>query len=227
MANGDTQARLAQARRVLAQAQAAASTAASPDDAGSPVPPEPPLAREAPALREEEESFPVDPAVQPDDADAQAVARQIVLRQLAMAPRSRKQLEDKLRSRGCQDDVAAAVLDRFAEVGLVDDEAFAEVLVRSQQLTRGLSRRALAHELTKKGVERHVRDAALADIAEEDERARAEQLVATRLKRLAGLPREVQTRRLSGMLARKGYPPGLSYAVIREALDASAEHRRD
>ena len=59
------------------------------------------------------------------EPDPHDVARQIVLRQLTMAPRSRAQLEDKLRQRDCPDDVAAAVLDRLTEVGLVDDEAYA------------------------------------------------------------------------------------------------------
>lgn len=226
--HGDADARLAQARRVLAEAQSLAGTSA-----GTPQSPSPLSVHKRmqdangglPDGREDEETNALDPA--PKRSDADAIARQIVLRQLAMAPRSRAQLEDKLRSRGCDDEVAARVLDRFTEVGLIDDEAFAEVLIRSQQQTRGLSRRALSHELSKRGVDREVRDAALADINEEEERERAEDLVAARLKRLAGLPREVQTRRLSGMLARKGYPAGLSFAVIRDALDSCDEHRRD
>src|SRR3954466_11079789 len=87
------------------------------------------------------------------DADPESVARAIVLRQLTMAPRSRAQLADKLAERGADEAVAERVLDRFEEVGLVDDEAFAQLLVRSQRAGRGLGRRALAHELRRKGVE--------------------------------------------------------------------------
>ena len=87
------------------------------------------------------------------EPDPHDVARQIVLRQLAMAPRSRQQLRDKLRQRGCADDVAEAVLDRMADVGLVDDEAYAAMLVRSKQTGRGLAARALARELRTKGVD--------------------------------------------------------------------------
>lgn len=227
---GDAEGRLAQARRVLAEAQCSAGTQRSQSSAPPPNATQCPQEDDAPEPgdgRQDRETNPVDPAKQRSDADGQAIARQIVLRQLALGPRSRAQLESKLRSRGCAEHDAATVLDRFTEVGLIDDEAFAEVLIRSQQLTRGLSRRALAHELSKKGVDREVRDAALADIDEEGERERAEALVTARCKRLAGLPREVQKRRLSAMLARKGYPAGLSLAVIRDALDSSDEHRRD
>lgn len=154
-------------------------------------------------------------------------ARQIVLRQLAMAPRSRAQLTDKLAGKDVDPDIAEEVLDRFEEVGLVDDVAFAETLVRAQQESRGLSRRGLRHELRKKGVDPDVAEDALAAVDTESERARAEELVAGRLRRLHGLPREVQMRRLAGFLARKGYPGDLAFSVIRQALDNAEEHARD
>jgi regulatory protein len=87
------------------------------------------------------------------EPDPHDVARQIVLRQLAMAPRSRAQLEQKLAQRDCPADVAAAVLDRMSDVGLVDDEAYALMLVRSQQAGRGLAKGALARELRTNGID--------------------------------------------------------------------------
>jgi regulatory protein len=170
---------------------------------------------------------PEDPAGRGADADPYAVARQIVLRQLAMAPRSRAQLEDKLRQKNCDPEVASVVLDRMAEVGLVDDEAYAAMLVRSQQTGRGLARRALARELSKKGVDKDVADQALEQVGDEDERDRARRLVDKKLRTMHGLERQVQTRRLAGMLARKGYSTSMAFAVIREALDELPEHRRD
>lgn len=161
---------------------------------------------------------------QPDPHD---VARRIVLRQLAMGPRTRKQLEDKLRDRGAAPDVAARVLDRMSEVGLVDDEAYAEMFVRSQQETKGLATSALRHELRRKGVAEETVDAALEEIDPEHEKEQARALVARRLRTMRGLDREVQTRRLAAYLARKGYGPGVSYQVVREALDVLPEHGRD
>ncbi len=161
------------------------------------------------------------------DADPYAVARAIVLRQLAMAPRSRHQLHEKLRQRDCPDDVAEAVLDRMTEVGLVDDEKFAEALVRSKQITRSLSARALAHELRTKGVDKEAAAAVLAEISPTEEEDRARDLVTARLPRLRGLDRDTVMRRLAGMLARKGYPSGLSFQVIREAIDADPAFTRD
>lgn len=171
---------------------------------------------------------PEDPAQQDAEADPHEVARAIVLRQLTAAPRSRRQLEDKLAQRGCDPEVARVVLDRMEAVGLVDDEAYAHMLVRSQQQGRGLARRGLAHELRRKGIDEEVAQQALADeVTPDGERARAEQLVAKKLRTMSGLDRQVKTRRLAGMLARKGYSGEVAYSVIREALDQDPEHQRD
>ncbi|MEJ5915464.1 regulatory protein RecX [Pseudokineococcus sp. 1T1Z-3] len=121
--------------------------------------------------------------------------------------------------KGVQEEVAAAVLDRLEEVGLVDDEAYAGMLVRSRQETRGLARRGLAHELRRKGVEDDVAQGALAEVTDDDERAAAERVVERKLRATRGLDRSVRERRLAGVLARKGYPAGLAYAVVRAALD--------
>lgn len=168
------------------------------------------------------------PEDEPDAVpDAHEVARQIVLRQLAMAPRSRAQLAGKLADRGCPPQVADVVLDRFEEVGLIDDEEYAAMLVRSQVASKGLSRRGLAHELRKKGIDADIADEALAQVDPDDERRTARALVDKRLRTMGGLAVEVQTRRLAGMLARKGYPSGLAYAVIRDAIADAPEHQRD
>ena len=170
---------------------------------------------------------PPDPHRKDREPDPHDVARQIVLRQLAMAPRSRAQLEEKLAQRDCPADVAAAVLDRMTEVGLVDDEAYAQMLVRTQQAGRGLAKRALARELRTKGIEEDLAQEALASISDADERYRARELVDKKLRAMHGLGIEVQTRRLAGMLARKGYSPYLTYAVIRDAIADAPEHLPD
>jgi regulatory protein len=155
------------------------------------------------------------------------VARAIVLKQLSMAPRSRQQLADKLRQRGCPDAVANRVLDRMEVVGLVDDEAYADMVVRSKQATRGLAKRALAHELRSKGVADVTIAEALGSIDGESERALAEDVARKTMARLSGLDPQAQARRLAGVLGRKGYPPSVVYAVVRYAVNDAPEHQRD
>ncbi len=150
-----------------------------------------------------------------------------MLRQLAMAPRSRQQLADALSRRGCADDVAGQVLDRMTEVGLVDDEAYAAMLVRTQQAGKGLAKRALAHQLRGKGVADETIEQAIGSIDAESERVLAEQVAGKAMRRLAGLEPVVQARRLAGVLSRKGYPPSVVYPVVRVAVNDAPEHQRD
>jgi len=149
----------------------------------------------------------------------ESAARQICLRLLTIAPRTRAQLEDALRRRGVPEEAADAVLGRFTEVGLIDDAAFAKAWVESRHHGRGLSRGALAAELRQRGVaDDDVRDAV--DLLDPDqEAATARRLVEKKLAATRGQPPPARIRRLMGVLARKGYPAGLAYRVVREALE--------
>jgi regulatory protein len=165
---------------------------------------------------------PQDPDEGPD-ADPESVARKILLDQLTGQARSRSELAGKLAQKNVPDDIAARLLDRFEEVGLVDDGAFARAWVASRGPAgsgagKGLARRALAHELRRKGVADEVARVALDEIdpAEEEETARA--LVRKRLRSTQGLDRDKATRRLVGLLARKGYPAGLAFSVVSDEL---------
>jgi regulatory protein len=153
------------------------------------------------------------------DADPEAVARKILLDQLTGQPRSRAELRTRLAKRRVPDEIAERLLDRFADVGLVDDAAFARAWVQSRQPGKSLARRALAHELRRKGVEEEVVRTALDEVDPEEEVEAARLLVRRRLRSTAGLRRDTATRRLTGMLARKGYPSGLCFRVVREELD--------
>lgn len=162
----------------------------------------------------------------PDDVDPEQLARTICLRLLTGAPRTRAQLAAALAKRGVPQAAAEAVLDRFVEVGLVDDAAYADAWVTSRHAGRGLARRALGHELRQRGVGADHVAAALAQIDVDDEVAAAAELVRRRMSAPGRLPREVRERRLVGMLARKGYAPALALRVVREQLDAADESVR-
>jgi regulatory protein len=154
------------------------------------------------------------------DADPEAVARKILLDQLTGQARSRAELAGKLAGKGVPDDLAGRLLDRFEEVGLVDDEAFARAWVQSRQPGKGLARRALAQELRRKGVDDEVAKVALDEVDPDDEVESARALVRRRLRTVARLDRDTAVRRLTSMLARKGYPAGVCFQVVREELEA-------
>ncbi|MFJ6197131.1 regulatory protein RecX [Micromonospora sp. NPDC092111] len=153
-----------------------------------------------------------------DEAEA---ARDICLRQLAVRPRTRAELAGALAKKGISDEVSAQVLDRYDEVGIIDDAAFARAWVASRHTGRGLARRALANELRQRGVAGEVASEALGELDEETEAETARALVERKLRTARGEPDAV-FRRLVGMLARKGYPPGVAIRAVKDALAAQS-----
>ena len=152
------------------------------------------------------------------EADPEQVARTILLRKLEAAPRTRSELETVLRKRNIPDEVTTAVLDRFTEVGLINDEEFAAAWVGSRQRGRKLAPRALADELRRKGVAPDTIAVALELISDDEVEAAGRTLVRKKLKSMTGVSRQTATRRLVSMLARKGYPSGLAYRIVADEL---------
>jgi regulatory protein len=125
--------------------------------------------------------------------------------------------------RAVPQEVIDRVLDRFTDVGLIDDAAFAAAWVDSRHHGRGLARRALAAELRRKGVDEEVAADALSAVTSDDEEAAAEQLVRRRLASMSGLPRDVRTRRLVAMLGRKGFGASMAFRVVNTAIAEADE----
>ncbi|BBZ44903.1 recombination regulator RecX [Mycobacterium parmense] len=157
-------------------------------------------------------------------------ARALCLRLLTGRSHTRAELSGKLAKRGYPADVSDRVLDRLAAVGLVDDADFAQQWVRSRRARAGKSRRALAAELHTRGVDNDVITAALAGIDAGAERDRAEELVRAKLRRETlgsdGGDDARLSRRLVGLLARRGYSQHLACDVVLAELAAERERRR-
>jgi regulatory protein len=125
------------------------------------------------------------------------------------------------------DDVATRLLDRFEEVGLIDDAAFAREWVAQRQSGRGLARRALAQELRRKGIDDEVARGVLDDVDDEDEIEAARRLVQAKLRSVRSLDRDKAVRRLVGMLARKGHSSSVAFRIVKEELDIDLESVED
>lgn len=170
------------------------------------------------------------PPEEDPEADPESVARAILLRQLTLGPRSRLQLERKLRERNVPEDVAEALLARFEDVGLVDDAEFARMWVRGRGLGKSLGRAALRRELGEKGITGDVAEEALGELSRDDEEEAARRILVRRVRPFdAEDPgaREKELRRLVGMLARKGHAPGTAFRLAAETLEAEANRPRE
>ncbi|HEY9391559.1 MAG TPA: regulatory protein RecX [Mycobacteriales bacterium] len=161
----------------------------------------------------------------PEDppGDPESAARALCLRMLTDRPRTRAQLATALDRRGIPAEVVEQVLARFTDMGLVNDEAFARAWVDSRHHGRGLARRALAAELRRRGVDGDTVQAAVDGLDPDQEQQTARALVLRRLPSTRGLTPVARTRRLVGLLARRGYPPSVAFRVVREVLEQEGD----
>jgi SOS response regulatory protein OraA/RecX len=171
------------------------------------------------------EEPPAPPREQPVDEETERLSRKataLSIRQLARRGMSRWELEQLLRKREIEEEVFGPELDRLEALGVIDDASLAASLAFTQHSRKGLGRTAIEQELKRRHIAPELIEAALADIADEDELERATELAVKRIGQLSSYDDETVRRRLHGFLARKGY----SSSVVRQAMDAAFASRR-
>lgn len=159
------------------------------------------------------------------DADPYQVAREIGLRALDRRAYGRAELGEYLTRRGADREVITRLLDRFTEVGLLDDEAYANQWVESRHRAR--SKRALSMELRRKGLDAQVIDEAVGQLDGNDESAAAHELARRRAEALVKQPYEVALRRVVSALGRRGFASELAWAAAKQALAKTHPASRD
>jgi len=147
-----------------------------------------------------------------------ASAKDRALRLLEVRSRSREELRRRLSRAAFPEDEIAEALGDLERVGLVDDERFADEVVRWRLSRQGYGHRAALETLRKAGVDRSVAERVVAEAGWEDEEARAEEVGRARLPRLEGLPPQSARRRLMGFLLRRGFEPEVARAVCARLL---------
>lgn len=164
----------------------------------------------------------VDNVLDGPDADPLAMAREIALRALTARARTRSELVSILTRRNVPDDVVTELLGRLSDVKLIDDRDFAKSWVAGQQ-RRQKSSRVLKQELLGKGVDAELVDEALEGLDPACDERVASALVAKRLPSVRGLDRQAQYRRLTGLLARRGFSPAVIASVVKGALSGEPQ----
>lgn len=132
------------------------------------------------------------------------------LRLLAGRPHAAAELRLKLRHRGHDPAEIEAALARLRELGYLDDAAFARSLAGWRSGSRG--RRAIAAELSARGVPRDVAAEVLAEADPEAERAAARAL-ASKLLRPPAVPEQVA--RVAARLRRRGFGEDAITSAVR------------
>jgi len=152
------------------------------------------------------------------EIEAADAAKQVLLRRLSHAPRTRKELAKDLKDKDISDEVANVALDRFEEVGLINDQALASNYVSSQHERKGLGKNALRQQLRAKGVSDDVALEAISQISDEQEFQAAFALACKKIRSLQKDDAKTQLRKIVGVLARKGYSSNLAFRVAKEVI---------
>jgi regulatory protein len=157
-------------------------------------------------------------------------------RLLEARPRSVAEVRRRLLRLGYGAVLVDGTVERLAELGYLDDEAFARAWVESRDRSRPRGEHALRRELGLKGVDRSLVDGVLGDRREatggstnrdaeasSPDDAAAERLLA---RRMSSILREPDPRRrlqkAYALLARNGFSPNVCSAVAKRALAAAA-----
>jgi regulatory protein len=152
------------------------------------------------------------------EIEAADAAKQVLLRRLSHAPRTRKELAKDLKDKDISDEVANVALDRFEEVGLINDQALASNYVSSQHERKGLGKNALRQQLRSKGISDDVALEAISQISDDQEFQAAFALACKKIRSLQRDDAKTQLRKIVGVLARKGYSSNLAFRVAKEVI---------
>jgi regulatory protein len=138
-------------------------------------------------------------------------------RLLAIRPRTRVEMVERLADAGFDAEVVARTVDRLEELGLVDDAAFARAWIEERARTKHRPPAVLLEELAAKGVDPEIVAAALEEVGP-DEGAQATDLAWRLLRRHSGKPLEKQAASLMAALIRKGFSEDASEEAVRTVL---------
>lgn len=153
-----------------------------------------------------------------DAADPPA-CREAALKLLERTRRTRSDLEKRLKAKGYAALTVQPVLDRLAEVGLIDDTEYARAWLAGRWGRKPSGWRRLQQELRSKGISDDDVERAREVLTERgsapDEVESALKVVTQARKRLSRFDEQKQRQRLYALLARRGF----SADVIRRALE--------
>ncbi len=142
---------------------------------------------------------------------------------LSFRPRSREEIRRYLRKKETPAELIEDVLERLAELNLVNDEAFASFWIESRERFRPKGAQAIKQELRMKGVKRDVVDEVVNDEHDEELAMQAGRKRAMTLLKAPELDFNTFRNKLGPFLQRRGF----SYEVVKRVVRTLWEELAD
>lgn len=127
---------------------------------------------------------------------------------------SKKELADKIK-RTCDEESAEKAVERMEELGLINDEVFAERYARKLLFSKHMSKASAVYELARKGIDKETAQEILENI-DVDEREQIREVIDRKYKNLND---EKIKRRAVSALQRLGYRWDDIRSVIEEYIE--------
>jgi regulatory protein len=144
-------------------------------------------------------------------------AKNAAYRYLTYRPRSRAEIETKLREKEFDEAIVRQVIADLIRFGYVNDQEFARLWAQSRVRLRGFGRRRIERELTSKGINREIIKQTCAELFDGDSEFETAKLTAhKKLSTLQSVDPETRRRRLAGFLERKGFSFEIIGRVLRD-----------
>ncbi|MBK6765964.1 MAG: regulatory protein RecX [bacterium] len=139
-----------------------------------------------------------------------------------------RKLKEKLRARGYAVEEIDSAIDKLKEKNLLNDERFAEGFVRTRIETHPRGKSAMIRDLVARGVSGPTaKEAVNSALPAEQELELAKELVDRKARQYAALDRETRKRRLTGLLARRGFGPDTIRKVLALPIDQDLPEESD
>lgn len=138
------------------------------------------------------------------------------LRMLSSRPRSKGEVEQKLRSKGFSSAIRENVLEKLIDLGYLNDVSFAESWINYRIQEDNMGKQRIRQELLAKGIAKEIIDSYLRHISFEDEMKKAMTVAEKRLPRYKNVSPDARRRRLVHFLMYRGF----SSEVVAGVLNA-------
>ena len=144
-------------------------------------------------------------------------AKETALRFLSFRRRTEKEIKDKLKQKGFDENIIKRTVEKLKEYDLINDLEFATAWVKERLEYKPRGKRLLKQELWKKGIKKEIIDQVLNESCQNEDKSALELL--ERIKsRYKNLEPQVARRRMYGYLIRRGFTYDVISQVMRNSI---------